>query len=143
MLLSRFPLVNDHPDVAGLLRDPAALRALGPALADPFRDRGVTLASVDVPDIPGLPPSVDLVTSPLAYVRLHGRNGETWWGSDAATRYDYCYNDAELRAWVERIEAMTSKTSRILVYFNNHWKGQAPQNAGTLKEMLRGKELLR
>lgn len=109
---------------------------------DALRDRGVTLASVDVPDIQGLPPSVDLVTSSLAYVRLHGRNGETWWGSDAAMRYDYCYNDAELRAWVERIEAMAPKAGRILVYFNNHWKGQAPQNAGTLKEMLRGQGLL-
>ncbi len=42
LILARFPLVNDHPDVAGLLRDPAALAALGPALAAPYRNAGVT-----------------------------------------------------------------------------------------------------
>ncbi len=35
-LRSTFPLVHDHPDVAGVLRDAAALRELGPALAAPF-----------------------------------------------------------------------------------------------------------
>ena len=38
-----FPLVNGHPDVAGVLRQPALLALLGPALADPFRDAGVTV----------------------------------------------------------------------------------------------------
>lgn len=43
VLLEQFPLVNDHPDVAGLLRSPQALALLGPALADPYRDAGVTV----------------------------------------------------------------------------------------------------
>jgi adenine phosphoribosyltransferase len=42
LLLERFPLVDDHPDVAGLLRDAEALAALGPALAAPYRDVGIT-----------------------------------------------------------------------------------------------------
>lgn len=37
-----FPLVNDHPDVAGVLRRPDLLAVLGPALAAPFRTAGVT-----------------------------------------------------------------------------------------------------
>jgi adenine phosphoribosyltransferase len=41
-LVSSFPLVHDHPDVAGVLRDPELLRLLGPALASPFRGAGVT-----------------------------------------------------------------------------------------------------
>lgn len=41
-LLAAFPLVNDHPDVAGVLRDRDLLALLGPALAAPFRDAGVT-----------------------------------------------------------------------------------------------------
>lgn len=41
-VLAGFPLVNDHPDVAGLLRSSEHLRVLGPALAAPFRDAGVT-----------------------------------------------------------------------------------------------------
>lgn len=42
-LLSQFPLVNDHPDVAGLLRQPETLALLGPALAEHTRDMGVTV----------------------------------------------------------------------------------------------------
>ncbi len=109
---------------------------------DSLRSRGVALAAADVPDIPGLPPAVDLVTAPLAYIRLHGRNGEAWWGSDAAARYDYCYTEGELRAWVERIKGMAPAAARILIYFNNHWRGQAPQNATTLKALLGAQGLL-
>jgi len=50
-LLERFPTVDDHPDVAGLLRDPVALALLGPALAAPFADSGVT--AVVAPDARG------------------------------------------------------------------------------------------
>ncbi len=41
-LLGSFPMVNGHPDVAGVLRDPELLALLGPALADPFVGAGVT-----------------------------------------------------------------------------------------------------
>ncbi len=41
-LRQRFPLVDDHPDVAGVLRDRELLAILGPALAAPFRGAGVT-----------------------------------------------------------------------------------------------------
>lgn len=38
-----FPLVNDHPDVAGVLRQPELLRLLGPTLAGPYMDSNVTV----------------------------------------------------------------------------------------------------
>ncbi len=41
-VLDRFPLVDDHPDVAGVLRDGELLRLLGPALSAPFRTAAVT-----------------------------------------------------------------------------------------------------
>jgi adenine phosphoribosyltransferase len=41
-LVAGFPLVDDHPDVAGVLRDPLLLAMLGPALVAPFRSAGVT-----------------------------------------------------------------------------------------------------
>jgi len=41
-LFGAFPLVNNHPDVAGVLRDGELLALLGPALAAPFLDRGIT-----------------------------------------------------------------------------------------------------
>ena len=41
-LSDNFPLVDDHPDVAGLLRDPYILQNLGAAMANPFHDEGIT-----------------------------------------------------------------------------------------------------
>lgn len=43
LLLTRFPLINDHPDVAGLFRDPETLAALGPALTRSARDLDITV----------------------------------------------------------------------------------------------------
>jgi uncharacterized protein YecE (DUF72 family) len=63
---------------------------------------------------------MDVVTAPLAYIRLHGRNKEAWWGEDDHTRYDYLYADSEIEAWVAGIQRITEQAQRILVYFNNH-----------------------
>ena len=41
-LTKNFPLVNEHPDVAGLLRDPYILQNLGAAMASSFHDGGIT-----------------------------------------------------------------------------------------------------
>lgn len=41
-LLAGFPLVNEHPDVAGVLRRSELLSRLGPGLAEPFADAAVT-----------------------------------------------------------------------------------------------------
>jgi uncharacterized protein YecE (DUF72 family) len=103
---------------------------------DALRARRVALASLDLPALEGLPPIMDVATAPLAYVRFHGRNAENWWGSDSASRYDYLYSDAELEAWAERVDAIAEKADRILVYFNNHRRGQAIQNARTLASIL-------
>jgi adenine/guanine phosphoribosyltransferase-like PRPP-binding protein len=43
LLRSRFPSVDEHPDVAGVLRDAELLGLLGPALAAPFAGAGVSL----------------------------------------------------------------------------------------------------
>jgi len=41
-LLERFRWVDGHADFSRVLRDPETLALLGPALADPFREAGVT-----------------------------------------------------------------------------------------------------
>jgi uncharacterized protein YecE (DUF72 family) len=105
--------------------------------------RNVPLVAVDMPELKGLPPSMDTVTAPLAYIRLHGRNKEAWWGSDSAARYDYLYSDNELGAWEERIKRIVVKADRIVVYFNNHRRGQAVKNAQTLIAILEKAGLLR
>jgi uncharacterized protein YecE (DUF72 family) len=84
----------------------------------------------------------ETVTAKTAYIRLHGRNKETWWGSDSAARYDYLYNDHELEAWVDRIKRIVVQADRILVYFNNHARGQAVKNAKMLTGILEKAGLL-
>jgi uncharacterized protein YecE (DUF72 family) len=103
---------------------------------DEFRKRKIAYVSTDLPDLKGLPPVLDVFTSPLAYFRLHGRNKETWWGSDAASRYDYLYSDKELETAVQRIRQIVVKADRLIIYFNNHRRGQAVKNAETLKQLL-------
>jgi uncharacterized protein YecE (DUF72 family) len=103
---------------------------------DALRERGAALASLDMPDLKGLPPDTDVLTSSIAYIRLHGRNKEAWWGSDAAARYDYLYSDKELETWEDRIKRIVVKADRILVYFNNHSRGQAVDNAKILIKIL-------
>jgi len=106
---------------------------------DELKKRGIAYASTDLPDIKGLPPVLDVSTSPLAYFRLHGRNAEAWWGSDSRLRYDYLYSDAELEGAAERIKRIMVKADRILVYFNNHIRGQAIKNAQKLRQLIEGK----
>lgn len=102
-----------------------------------FKERGVALVGLDLPDLKGLPPTTDVVTAPLAYFRLHGRNKETWWGSDSPARYDYMYTDTELEATAERIRQIIVKAERLIIYFNNHVRGQAVRNAETLEKILK------
>lgn len=103
---------------------------------DAMKNRNVPLVSLDMPELPKLPPTMDVVTSPVAYIRLHGRNSEAWWGKDDHARYDYLYTDGELEAWAERIRRIGEQARRVLVYFNNHPFGKAVRNAQTLEKML-------
>ncbi len=50
-------------------------------------------------------------TSPVAYVRLHGRNYKEWFRKAAGRdeRYDYLYTPKELAPWVERIRELASE----------------------------------
>jgi uncharacterized protein YecE (DUF72 family) len=104
-----------------------------------MRQRKVSLAMVDTPALKENPPFSDVVTGKTAYIRMHGRNKETWWGRDAGAKFDYCYNDSELDALAKRIEAMAKMNDElleILVYFNNHPHGASAKNAGALQKLL-------
>ena len=103
-----------------------------------LRERQVALVALDLPNLTNLPPHIDVVTAPFAYLRLHGRNKENWWGSDVASRYDYLYSSQELLSIGERVRTLAATTPLTLVYFNNHRGAQAVQNALALKELLDG-----
>lgn len=101
-----------------------------------LRERAVALATVDEPDLPNLLRPTTEVTGPFGYVRFHGRNKANWWTGDNASRYDYLYNRDELGEWVDRIKAILERVPLLLLFFNNHWRGNAAQNARDMRMLL-------
>ncbi len=114
-----------------------------------LEDLGAAHVVVDAPktEARNLVPTVVATTSPLAYVRFHGRNAGTWnvRGRSAAERFDYLYSDEELREWVEPLRELAQTSEEAYVVFNNNGRSaanggfvpQAPTNAVTLAGLLR------
>lgn len=106
---------------------------------DELTKRGISLAMLDRPDLPGLPPETRILTADMVYYRLHGRNSGQWWNGDATSRYDYDYSPKELREKAHTIIAMSKQVGETFVAFNNHARGNATKNAraitGYIKEL--------
>jgi uncharacterized protein YecE (DUF72 family) len=100
--------------------------------------RGVTLVTVDVPDLPHLFPCLDVVTNPeLFYLRFHGRNAGGWHSGNMQQQFDYDYSPKELQHWSSAtIPKMAAQARTGILFFNNHVRAQAPRNAQTLTEQL-------
>jgi uncharacterized protein YecE (DUF72 family) len=102
-----------------------------------LRELGFGFCGVDEPRLKGLMPQVVKATSPIGYVRFHGRNAAKWWQHEQAyERYDYLYTEDELAEWVPRIEELADETQETFVFFNNHYQGKAGQNAQMLALLL-------
>jgi uncharacterized protein YecE (DUF72 family) len=106
--------------------------------------RQVTLVGVDAPDLPNLFPVLDVVTNPdLFYVRFHGRNAKGWRSGNMQLQFDYSYSDDELYAWIEnKIEPMSGRARKGVIFFNNHVRAQAPENAQRMATLLKGRGLM-
>jgi uncharacterized protein YecE (DUF72 family) len=116
---------------------------------------GIIVAGTDTPreaklpsvlgDYPELEPDAAAgapgggVAAPIIYIRLHGRREGSWWSGDAASRYEYNYDDGKLKRLAHRL--LQADSDRLYVCFNNHRFAQAPRNAVRLQEIL--DELLR
>ena len=119
-----------------------------------LEDRGLNYVIVDAPrsGARNVLPTVVAVTGPIAYVRFHGRNEETWnkrTGS-AAERFDYLYSEEELREWVRQLRELAKQSQEVYAMFNNNGRStipsleageeeevaQAPTNAEMLKRLL-------
>jgi uncharacterized protein YecE (DUF72 family) len=99
-----------------------------------LRGLGLGICCVDQPPLPELGPPFAVVTSPVGYVRFHGRNAAKWWQHEQAwERYDYRYTSEELEPWAPRIRQMASSAEVVYVFANNHWLGQAIDTARQLK----------
>jgi uncharacterized protein YecE (DUF72 family) len=99
-------------------------------------DLGMSMCTVDLPDLPGLPPTGTTFTTEPAYIRLHGRNKEGWYeGRDE--RYTWKYKKGELDGILEKVKKLVLKSDEVMVIFNNHPLGNAAINAAEFVEILR------
>lgn len=99
-------------------------------VVDGMRSRELNRVLVDTPELPGLPDRLrgdEQLPTNRAYLRLHGRNAETWWSGTNLTRYAYDYSDRELEVVAQKLSSLTAP--EIFVIFNNHANARAPLNA--------------
>jgi len=110
---------------------------------------------VDAPRIEGgknLIPTVQALTNEIAYVRLHGRNADTWnkRGGSAAERFDYLYSEDELAEWVRPLRELSEQAEQAYAFFNNNATSpdghggrmaQAAANAKALQQLLQAQKV--
>ena len=109
-----------------------------------LEERGIAYVTVDAPkvDAKNVPPTVVAATTPLAYVRFHGRNAATWnrRGGGAAERFDHLYSPTELREWIEPLRELGAQSEEAYAFFNNNNQtngvAQAPAGAELLRRLL-------
>lgn len=107
-----------------------------------LREHQTGFCNIDQPIIGrSLQPSADS-TSPVGYVRFHGRRYDTWFTDDPAVpaheRYNYLYSPEELDPWAARIRKVQQHTRNTFVVTNNHYQGKAVVNALQLISILKG-----
>ncbi len=112
-----------------------------PAIYETLESRGVGICNVDQPLFTKSIRPAALTTSPIGYVRLHGRNYHDWFREDAPRddRYNYLYSLEELEPWIVRIKEVAAQTKESYVITNNHFLGKAVVNALELKSTLEEK----
>jgi uncharacterized protein YecE (DUF72 family) len=110
-----------------------------------LHQRGVGFCNIDQPVIGRSVTPSDLATSPVGYIRLHGRRYDTWFTDDPATppeeRYNYLYSESELEPWAERVRHVAENTRATFVVTNNHFRGKAIVNALQLIHLLTGQKV--
>ena len=114
-----------------------------PAVYQSLARRSIALCNIDQPVLAdSIGPSA-ITTSPVGYIRLHGRNYENWFkqGVGVAERYDYLYSPEELREWIVNIREVSKSARDTYVIANNHFRGQAIVNALEIKAELSGEKV--
>ncbi|HYM49112.1 MAG TPA: DUF72 domain-containing protein [Candidatus Limnocylindrales bacterium] len=105
-----------------------------------LRQHGMTYVVVDEPQgfTSSVPPVV-ATTAPLAMVRFHGRNRETWEkkGISTAEKFKYLYSTQQLADWVPKVRAMAEQAKEVHAIFNNCYADYSVRNAEEFAEMLR------
>jgi uncharacterized protein YecE (DUF72 family) len=109
-----------------------------PQIYEWLEELNVGICNVDQPLFKKSIKPADVTTSPIGYVRLHGRNYQDWFREKAPRddRYNYLYSIDELEPWITRIKQIAAKTKEAYVITNNHFRGQAVVNALEIKATL-------
>jgi uncharacterized protein YecE (DUF72 family) len=106
------------------------------SIFDFLKEENIAFCCVDEPNLPGLVPPVAQATSSTGYVRFHSRDGSKWWEGGLKGRYDYDYQDHELKEWIPKVLKLGKETQKIYIFFNNCHNGSAAKNALRMRELL-------
>lgn len=103
-----------------------------------LEERGVGICNIDQPVFSRSIRPAAVTTSPVGYIRMHGRNYQDWFRDKAGRdeRYNYLYTLDELDPWLDRIKQVAKHTRETYVITNNHFRGQAVVNAVEIKAAL-------
>ena len=104
-----------------------------------LEETGLAYVAVDEPQgFPNSTPPLAAATAPLAVIRLHGRNADTWESRTGAAsdRFKYLYADGELEEWVPRVRELAAQTQAVHVLFNNNYEDWGMQNARRMAHLL-------
>jgi uncharacterized protein YecE (DUF72 family) len=102
---------------------------------------GLAYVSLDSPRTraSNVSPRVAAATHPVAYVRFHGRNAQTWnirGAESAADRFDWLYAPEELAEWIEPFARLADEAEEVYAMFNNNRDDFAPRSAQILRGLL-------
>lgn len=104
---------------------------------------GYCRAAIDLPHAADHPPADAATVGPIGYLRLHGRNADTWFDGRAGRdqRYDYLYDRDEIDGLVQRARRIAGESDETYVVTNNHFSGKAVANAFDIVHGLSGEDL--
>jgi uncharacterized protein YecE (DUF72 family) len=112
-----------------------------PGTFELLREHSAGFCNLDQPIIGRSIGPSEAATSPVGYVRLHGRRYDTWFTDDATIptheRYNYFYSPEELAPWAARIGKVAEKARDVFVVTNNHYQGKSVVNALQLLSVLK------
>ncbi len=102
-----------------------------------LRELNLSVSALDMPDSDELPGIQLPATHQVGYMRFHGRNQSKWWiHENAWERYDYLYSAELIEARIADLKAWMALHKKVYFFFNNHYRGQAVQNAQLLMAFL-------
>jgi uncharacterized protein YecE (DUF72 family) len=140
--LARLPGELPGCTVAVEFRDASWLPQHTDETLDFLSRHGLTYVSVDAPRTPAMVASTLALTSPVAVLRLHGRNADGFLrqlrgeAPSVAEKYGYLYSEAELAEIVARGRGLEGRARRVYFELNNNVEDAPAINGGQIKELL-------